>query len=448
MFAVTTNDNAPACTATKCELAAPEGGCKCGGNLCSEGSYCYTTMSRCESFESCSNIVYEKEGKTVQASVISTANSLERMISLKAGWNLISQPFTEFVTTTNCVPKRIYAFDADAQNYAWIGSFGEMSGGRGYFVQVDSDCYIRFVGSQKASSIKLKSGWNLVGTAFNKEMSLNDVNRYCTPSATIWGFGTSVYAAASTLTPGMGYFVKYSGTADNSECTVYSADTDSSASTTTTTTTTIPTLNGGQCPANCGGFVGSCQCGTFTCVSGNGLANSYCCPATAGGTPMCYASQSYCTSVCPASSSTTTTTTAPSSSSTTTTTAAPVTTSTTTTSTTFTTTTTTTLPNCDGSCGTLAPAGGCKCGTSTCSSGRYCCVSKNSCYAGPDACAASCFATTTTTTLPSCAYTGCEVINAAACACGTATCSAGRFCCSANNACSDTYLGCNVLCWS
>ncbi|MCX6820360.1 MAG: hypothetical protein NT016_00150 [Candidatus Aenigmarchaeota archaeon] len=275
-------------------------------------------------------------------------------ISLKSGWNLMSQPFSTFsiISNTCTLKANLFGYDPVNKIYFAVTSLANTVGANGYWIYVAGDCAITFSGTQQAS-IPLLQGWNMVGgvdaagTTANQIKSACSINIPSNPGASIFLYDPSIrtYASATTLAQGRGYWVNVL-----SPCTVTASGTTTSttSSTTSTTSTTTTTLLGGQCPV-CGGFTGSCWCGTSTFLCSSG---SFCCPSRSGlGTPLCYSSQSSCTSGCGVTTTTTTTIpTTTTTTSTTTTTTIPTTTTTTTTS------TTTTLPSCTSL--TLTPSSG------------------------------------------------------------------------------------------
>jgi len=184
------------CIGGSCSLDICRKGCgsaECDSdNPCEEGWHC---SSGCECVE-----------------------GISRTISMQQGWNLISSPFEEFEIDTDCeLDASIFGYNTTDKNYEVVSSLDDMVGGYGYWVKVKENCEIAFVGLQLVTYVDLDAGWNMIGTVNNEEIELDNIKGDCVITASLYKYDTNSenYAVATSLSPGIGYWIKV-----NDDCTI------------------------------------------------------------------------------------------------------------------------------------------------------------------------------------------------------------------------------------
>lgn len=162
-------------------------GAECDGtNPCDEGWFC---NSNCQCVE-----------------------GVGRVIELKGGWNMISQPFEEFSAATDCDIAKIYRYKGGPLPYERLPTLEETIGGYGYWVKVENDCEITFIGTQVVTHIDLEKGWSMIGTINNEDITVNEIIEDCVDLKKVYKYtgGLLPYERLSgddKLYPGIGYWV-------------------------------------------------------------------------------------------------------------------------------------------------------------------------------------------------------------------------------------------------
>lgn len=145
------------------------------------------------------------------------AQGIKREIDLTEEWSLISQPFEEFTSDTDCDIKKIYAWDPEADiPFRRLESLDDTEGGYGYWILKDGDdCKITFIGSQIATEVELDTEWGLIGPINNEEMTVNQLKADCNDLEKVYKYaGPDATLPFERLTendrlyPGIGYWVK------------------------------------------------------------------------------------------------------------------------------------------------------------------------------------------------------------------------------------------------
>lgn len=193
-------------------------GSNCSPYRCVEGGICSLTRcdntfcgAECESDDHC------EEGWHC-SSDCECVEGISRTIPLQQGWNLISSPFEEFEIDTECeLDASIFGYNTTDKNYEVVSSLDDMVGVYGYWVKVKENCEITFVGVQLVTYVDLDAGWNMIGTVNNEEIELDNIKGDCVITASLYKYDTDSenYAVATSLSPGIGYWIKV-----NDDCTI------------------------------------------------------------------------------------------------------------------------------------------------------------------------------------------------------------------------------------
>lgn len=120
------------------------------------------------------------------------------------------------VTQSTCAEVPLWHYHAKSKRYDKTGSLALNSlvpGGDGYWVKMPANCTVTISGSAKVTleGYGLSQGWNQFG-APGDSASFADLSRSCSVTGGPWAFDAAAqkYVAASSLQPGVGYFVKVS----------------------------------------------------------------------------------------------------------------------------------------------------------------------------------------------------------------------------------------------
>ncbi len=137
--------------------------------------------------------------------------SNQRDIEMTEGWNLISNPFSgTYGIDSNCeIIASIYGYDGGLKPIS--DPLNGMKGGKAYLIKVSGDCTISLGGNTLITGIQLGSGWNMVGTTGNDEMTVSKFESDCDLSSSIYYYNTGtgyLKPVTSTMDPGIGYLVK------------------------------------------------------------------------------------------------------------------------------------------------------------------------------------------------------------------------------------------------
>ncbi|MEM2174835.1 MAG: hypothetical protein QXI58_04355 [Candidatus Micrarchaeia archaeon] len=153
----------------------------------------------------------------VTTSTTTTTSTTEKSveIELKKGWNLISTPFKSPKIDTNCEYKRLYHWNG--KKWTTVRYMKNMKVGKGYWVEVEKDCKVKFSGTTVAeiSHIKnLNAGWNHIGSpydGFNLEEGVGNckiiscLGNKC--GALYWNSSTQEWEVTTSLEKGKAYFI-------------------------------------------------------------------------------------------------------------------------------------------------------------------------------------------------------------------------------------------------
>lgn len=128
-------------------------------------------------------------------------------VNFQPGWNLFSVPVSYIYSAdSNCVPKspiyELYNGIYYQTNY--------ISGGYGYWVDMDSSCYLNVTGpSVSINNFYVYQGWNLIGAPSQQINFANVVGSCNITRGPLW-YDPSInsYVSSPTLDPGKGYFLK------------------------------------------------------------------------------------------------------------------------------------------------------------------------------------------------------------------------------------------------
>jgi len=135
----------------------------------------------------------------------------QRIISLEKGWNMISNPFGEVydISSGNCdISASLYGYE---NGLVPKSELTEMDAGKGYLVKLSSGCSLFLDGNEYVDSIELKTGWNMIGTVNNEEMSISDIEDKCELISSVYTYDNdknSLKTVDETLEVGIGYLVK------------------------------------------------------------------------------------------------------------------------------------------------------------------------------------------------------------------------------------------------
>jgi len=126
------------------------------------------------------------------------------------GWNLIS------LRLAPPDPRKSVLFpSASSPAFAYTGSYivrDSLSPGSGYWLKFNSPGFVTYTGdSLSTDSIPVKTGWNMIGS-ISKAVGVASIipNPAGIVSSRYFGYGSSGYFVASTISPGGGYWVKTS----------------------------------------------------------------------------------------------------------------------------------------------------------------------------------------------------------------------------------------------
>jgi hypothetical protein len=132
-------------------------------------------------------------------------------IALKAGWNLISVPFSnaQYTVPPSSV-QVVYSYNPVTRGYEPV-QLSSLEPGKAYWVASTRDCIINITGMPVTPiSRGLKAGWNLVGGSGNP-VAFGSIG--IDPSGSwslsyVYGYNTQtkIYEQAATLQPGTGYW--------------------------------------------------------------------------------------------------------------------------------------------------------------------------------------------------------------------------------------------------
>ena len=134
-------------------------------------------------------------------------------VQLASAWNLLSVPFIAAdMRKTTLFPTAVSsAFAYSPTGYV---SKDTLLNGAGYWLKFPSAQAVQFTGTSFApETINVSNGWNMIGTISYPALTSSII---ALPSASVlgpyFGYAVSGYSAEDTLKPGMGYWVKISGT--------------------------------------------------------------------------------------------------------------------------------------------------------------------------------------------------------------------------------------------
>jgi len=100
-------------------------------------------------------------------SVIISASTAQQMdLPLKAGWNLVSIPFSnaEYTIPSSAI-QAIYGYNSATKSYETISRIDSFAPGKAYWIASTSDCIINVTGMLVSPvTAELNTGWNLIGS--------------------------------------------------------------------------------------------------------------------------------------------------------------------------------------------------------------------------------------------------------------------------------------------
>ncbi|KAF5028023.1 hypothetical protein DSECCO2_663400 [anaerobic digester metagenome] len=146
-------------------------------------------------------------------SVTITAGTTRQMnLSLQAGWNLVSTPFSN---ATYTVPPDsivvIYGYNTSSEGYETVPRIESLVPGRAYWIASGRNCTVTMIGAPvNPITAELKSGWNLIGSTADQNTFDNIT---ITPAGSwaasfVYGYDPQVenYIQVTELQPGEGYW--------------------------------------------------------------------------------------------------------------------------------------------------------------------------------------------------------------------------------------------------
>ncbi|MFH0971006.1 MAG: LamG-like jellyroll fold domain-containing protein, partial [Candidatus Micrarchaeota archaeon] len=157
-----------------------------------------------------------------------SASAYSITLNLRKGWNMISFPYlmrlyyengggsypTIKIVRNTCDSTQLMHYDPgnSAKWETWVlGGTGTGAPFLGYWYKASRDCSITIEGNEKvdANSKYLYAGWNQIG-ASSSEVTFSLMTGTCTITSGPWKYNAYAkqYEKASTLIPGIGYFVK------------------------------------------------------------------------------------------------------------------------------------------------------------------------------------------------------------------------------------------------
>ncbi|HLD59381.1 MAG TPA: hypothetical protein VI912_00175 [Candidatus Bilamarchaeaceae archaeon] len=131
-------------------------------------------------------------------------------VRLEKGWNSFSVPLQNFKQlSSSCGELKLWTHDPNVGKYVKPSSLAKANG---YWHYSDKSCEITFQGETYGfSGVKLKKGWNQVGSSTEKQ-SLSDLLVTCDVVHGPWSYNPveKTYELSDEMEPGKGYFVKVS----------------------------------------------------------------------------------------------------------------------------------------------------------------------------------------------------------------------------------------------
>ncbi len=139
-----------------------------------------------------------------------TEGTQQVKVRLEKGWNSFSVPLQNFKQiSSSCGELKLWTHDPNVGKYVKPSSLAKANG---YWHYSDKSCEITFQGETYGfSGVKLKKGWNQVGSSTEKQ-SLSDLLVTCDVVHGPWSYNTveKTYELSDEMEPGKGYFVKVS----------------------------------------------------------------------------------------------------------------------------------------------------------------------------------------------------------------------------------------------
>jgi hypothetical protein len=150
-----------------------------------------------------------------------SASTASRMdMPLKAGWNLISVPFSnaQYTVPPSSV-QVVYSYNPVTRGYELV-QLSSLEPGKAYWVASTRDCIINITGMPVTPiSRGLKAGWNLIGGSYNPvtfgSIGINPPGSWSLSYVYGYNTQTKIYEQAAALQPGAGYWG-----AVNRDCTI------------------------------------------------------------------------------------------------------------------------------------------------------------------------------------------------------------------------------------
>lgn len=158
----------------------------------------------------------QKEIQKVDDSITSTPEIVESfdlfVLKVSKGWNLKSIPYSKVTLQKNtCADVSAYTYSTGYEKLGLDQGSTISLGSRGFWLKVADDCQMTFSVDGKSNSFdsSFNSGWAILGSGVGS-VSFDDVAGSCTSSSGPWAFENGKWVRSSTLTEGLGYFVKMS----------------------------------------------------------------------------------------------------------------------------------------------------------------------------------------------------------------------------------------------